>query len=91
MHLVGFTIEIYHDAWPYKHQICHTWLLVNYSQQSVHITGISNVAWSKNSGMHKAVWDSHIRYFALKPVFKLTKYYSSLDSWNYDLKKNKIK
>ena len=21
MHLVGFTIEIYYDAWPYEHQI----------------------------------------------------------------------
>ena len=23
MHLVGFTIEIYYDAWPYERQICH--------------------------------------------------------------------
>ena len=26
VHLVGFTVEIYHDARPYKRQICDTWV-----------------------------------------------------------------
>jgi hypothetical protein len=36
MHLVGFTIEIYYDAWPYERQICK--YVVIFSDQSKRVT-----------------------------------------------------